>query len=227
MDRPRGEAFAYGIVMQLRAANSRGLAPDRLFDLLVETLYLVGRNGTEPRDPAWEEREARFHEIRREIGDDLMRTYSRMTGLMLIEAARRHGDLFGEINDALGLDHPAYQRNATPYEASRATAEIAVTGLREQIAAGRAIDIQDPNSGTGGMLIAIHDALVRMEPAATRSMHITAWDPDPLCWMMTYVACWIYGIPATLVLGDASARERIRQIDTPAKRHFSARPSGN
>lgn len=124
--------------------------------------------------------------------------------LVLDMEARPFRDLLGPVYMEIGhkIDRQANGEFFTPHEVSALMAELALgPDPRAAFPSDAPLDVHEPAGGTGGMLLAFVETLVRrgVSPAHVR---VTTWDLSATSSYAAFVNLTLYGVPATVVCGD-------------------------
>lgn len=155
---------------------------------------------------------------------DIEREYLKTAGRYKDDELRRMGELLGFVvevldetrSDFLGVAFQnlelASDRGGqffTPDGLSRAVASMTLSGYERR--AGRVLKINEPATGSGGMIIA---AFNELKDADREWVHFTAQDIDIRCFFMTYIQLFLLGISAEVILGNTLAVEELKVWQT-------------
>lgn len=128
-------------------------------------------------------------------------------------------DVLGRVFHDLELHSKWHGQFFTPYELSRALAEVTL-GDREEvdrkIAERGYITALEPACGAGAMIIALAETLKERGVNYQHALHVTAVDIDPKCVHMAYLQFALLGIPAVVVHGNSLSLEEKAHWYTPA-----------
>ena len=129
--------------------------------------------------------------------------------------------LESESQDFLGfvfsLNEFGNSRNGqffTPFSISLLCAKLQITGYEEIIQQQGLVKIMEPACGSGGMIIAVREALLN-KGYNVSSLYAELTDIDELCFFMAYIQISLYGIAARVVHGDTLRSEIYRELYTP------------
>ena len=196
-----------------------------LFRDMVEVFFIAGRNGHEPRDAAWQTREARYMELVAVYGREIFDAFATLLAELHKEARDRHGDLLGEIYQELQANQKGLGQFFTPYQISSLMAQLSFpeSHLLEHIDRHGYLTACEPTCGSGGMIVAIAETIRNLGHEPLQVLRVMAQDIDPVCWQMTYISCWLYRIPAKIILGDTIANEERAVVFSPSWFEAAAR----
>ncbi len=166
-----------------------------------------------------EKREARYMEIVGRYERDVIDTFPKILGevVMALEAAPQ--DILGAVFHELELHNTARGQFFTPYELCRMMAKINV-GTAEDVQA--IIDkrgymtAQEPAVGAGATIIALAEAIQELGINYQQHLHVTAIDVDPRAVHMAYIQFSLMHIPAEIIVGDTLRMEFRESWFTPA-----------
>ncbi len=132
-------------------------------------------------------------------------------------------DFLGSVATQMEVLNSRLGQFFTPYELSRMIAELTLQEAGPTIEANGFITVQEPASGSGGLVIAAADALEKDGFDPSMNMLVNAVDVSPLCFHMTYIQTTLRGIPALVELGDTLRATRETSVWTPPTLPFYAR----
>ena len=103
----------------------------------------------------------------------------------------------------------------TPYNVSKLVAQMTIMEAGALIQEKGFLTVEEPASGSGGMMLAVADVLQEQGFDPTLHMLVSATDISPLCYHMTFLQLTLRGIPAYVTHGDTLRRERFSSAWTP------------
>ncbi|WP_162815051.1 N-6 DNA methylase [Erythrobacter aureus] len=192
-----------------------------LFQDFVSVMYLSLRNGVEPRDDAWQARENEYLEIVGKYDREVVDAMSNFFATVALLAQDDFADHLGEIYMSLETSNKSLGQFFTPYHVSQLMAGITVSSdcIKNAIDEHGYFEMSEPTCGSGGMVIATAEQVVAHGYEVEKHMRVTAQDIDRHCHRMTYIACRLHNIPATVIWGDTIAMEQREVAHTPALYH--------
>lgn len=136
-------------------------------------------------------------------------------GPLVEEMERRpHQDLLGPAYEVLGSPGDRTFRGEfyTPTAVADLAAELQLAGM--QWPEGRPLDVLEPASGSGGMVLALVKAMAHrsIPPAKVR---FECWDVAKTACDMAYVNLTLHGVPARIVWGNSLSGEVRRAWENP------------
>lgn len=167
----------------------------------------------------WEKREEEYKAIAKKHGQETMQAFSELLGMLTIALDENIEDVLGAVYMSGGLGNKSTGQFFTPFHLSLATARLTVP---EDTSIDNPLIINEPATGSGGMIVAAAKVLKDRGVNYQRCMKVVAQDLDWKAVYMTYVQLSLLGIKATVIQGDTLAkREKIppeRVFYTPAKK---------
>ncbi len=103
----------------------------------------------------------------------------------------------------------------TPYHVSKMMSEITGYNLKEELKHKNYITLSEPCSGSGGMVIAFAQTIMKYGFNYQKKLYVEAIDIDENCFKMTYIQLSLLGIPAKVILGDTLAQKFKAELYTP------------
>lgn len=140
--------------------------------------------------------------------------FTKMTGL-LTEAFEQNGfgDLLGEIYMALEIGSKNLGQFFTPYSLSKLCAQLTLD--KKVIESKRYITTSEPACGSGGMIVALADAMHSEGYNPQQLLLANCVDVDQTAAMMCYIQLSLYGIPARVTIGNTLTMKFSRTMLTP------------
>ena len=188
---------------------------ERFADFL-ELATCAIRKTTVPQGPEADTFEERYMNVVARYPPDAIRTMPKLLALTQLAVASGGCDFLGTIAGDLDLLDPKLGQLITPYPVSRLLAEMTLDDPTALIAERGFITLQEPASGSGGMIIAAADVLEKRGFDPTSALYVEALDVASLCFKMTYLQLSLRGIPATVRHANTLSREVFESAWTPA-----------
>ncbi|SAL86663.1 N-6 DNA Methylase [Caballeronia terrestris] len=134
----------------------------------------------------------------------------------LKESVESIADVLRQIFMALDLGSERAGQFFTPYEVSLLMAKMVTVGDGKEIRDRGFITMDEPACGSGGMVVAVAQAMHEAGLNYPTLLHATCTDIDPTCVHMAYVQLSLLGTPATVVHGNSLTLESRDVWHTPA-----------
>lgn len=150
---------------------------------------------------------ARFRQIASGYTAEEMNRFAQILGHLINQLSDGLTDALGQLYMSLDLGNERLGQFFTPYDLSLLAAQMAVGDLTDQLQSRGFITMHEPACGSGGMIIAVADALHRSGVNYQQSMHVSAADLDITAVHMTYVQLSLLFIPAVVAHGDTLTME--------------------
>lgn len=132
-------------------------------------------------------------------------------------------ELSGELSDALGhlymsleLGRDELGQFFTPYDVSRLIASMTCGDIVARLGDQPFVTVSEPTCGSGGMIVALAEAMRSAGLNYQRQLHVTAQDIEATSVHMTYIALSLLHIPAVVVHGNTLTMEVRDRWFTPA-----------
>lgn len=173
------------------------------------------------KDNLYKEREEIYITITKRYTSNELHTMADMTGALAIILEERFGDILGEIYMKSGCGNKNTGQFFTPYHLSYLTARLC---YQNQLKKDEMIEVNEPSTGGGGMMIAIAQIMKENGMDYQRKLHVIAQDLDWNGVYMTYIQLSLLGIKAVVVQGDTLCEpyhkgyDQRRVFRTPAER---------
>ncbi|QEY25806.1 N-6 DNA methylase [Neisseria zalophi] len=163
-------------------------------------------------DGKWEQRENRYHEIRKQYAESDFKQFAEILGVLIVETrGQREQGLFADILGCLymdlGLGNPNSGQYFTPYNISKLMAAIVNQDLAEKLKTDPFVSVLEPTCGSGVNLIAFAENVCSLGYTPTQHMAAVGVDIDALCVWMCFIQCQLYRIPAKIVHGNSLTNE--------------------
>lgn len=153
-------------------------------------------------DKIYNEREDIYLTISKRYSEREMKNFADMGGALAMALEKRFGDILGEIYMQSGCGNKNTGQFFTPYHISYLTAKLAFENKFDHLSENDQIEINEPSSGGGGMMIAIAQIMHENGLDYQRRMHVVAQDLDWNGVYMTYIQLSLLGVRAIVVQGD-------------------------
>ncbi|MEH7904027.1 N-6 DNA methylase [Rhizobium laguerreae] len=166
-----------------------------------------------------EKREARYMEIIGRYERNVVETFPKIMGEVVMALEAGPQDVLGATFHELELHNTARGQFFTPYELCRMMAKITVGSaedLQKHIDRRGYITAQEPAVGAGATIIALAEALKDAGINYQQHLHVVAVDIDPRAVHMAYIQFSLMHIPAQVIVGDTLRLEFREDWFTPA-----------
>lgn len=196
-------------------ASSRRQSMHRVFSDFCELAAIAMSNAVDhaQRDV----REARYMQIVGAYERDEVMRFARMLGELTNWLSCGFADCLGELFMSLELGNSAGGQFFTPFSVSSLMADLTLgNDVAGHIEKQGFITVSEPACGSGGMVLAVGDALQRRGINFQRSMHATAVDIDATAVHMAYVQLSLMHIPALVIQGNTLTLKEWGHWVTPA-----------
>lgn len=191
----------------------------QVFSDFCELAALALRNSVDLRGR--DEREARYLDIIGGYTSEEANRFSELLAKLALEFDAGFSDVLGKLYMSLDLGSDRLGQFFTPYEVSTLVAQMTLGDftkcLDEAKLAGRDyITVNEPTCGSGGMVIALADAMRGAGINYQQAMHVTAQDLEITAVHMAYIQLSLLHIPAVVVHGNTLTLEQRDIWHTPA-----------
>lgn len=195
---------------------SGSYSPYNIFSDWVEMCALAISNGCQLiHDKVWTAREDLYKAVAAKYTEPQLDKFAEMFVLLGDALTEELSDVLGEIYMAAGMGSKYTGQFFTPFHLSELCAKLSIDP--KCLNTDRPIEINEPSSGGGGMIIAackaLHDAGVNYQ----RRLIVTAQDLDWKGVYMTYLQLSLIGCKARVIQGD-TLTEPYDKIRTPKDR---------
>ena len=166
-----------------------------------------------------ETREKRYLDIVKKYKKEELNYFSTALGelTMAAEIYLQHGyikDILGYIYTTGQYYKKAMGQYFTPDNIAIFMTEI-INGDFKQLEKEDFISVSEPTCGSGVMILAFAQNMLKKEINYQNSMFADAWDLDQTCALMAYVQFSIYNIPAIVTHGDSLSLKAYSKWITP------------
>ena len=140
--------------------------------------------------------------------------FAKLAGL-LVMAFEESGycDLLGELYMKMEISSKNLGQFFTPYSVSKVCALLSMD--KKKIERQRYITVHEPASGSGGMVVALADAMHSEGYNPQQQLLAHCVDVDQTAAMMCYVQLTLFGIPARVTIGNTLTMQFSRTMATP------------
>ena len=141
--------------------------------------------------------------------------FPKLLGLTVMALEEKHGDFLGEM--FMESAHGSNQMGQffTPFDISRMMARMEVDGIIDTLKQKPFVKVLEPSGGSGGMIVALDEALKNSGIDTSSKMYVHTTDLDPVAADMCYIHLALLGIPATVVHGNTLSLKTYRALHTP------------
>lgn len=152
-------------------------------------------------DEIWDAREKEYVEVISRYNPEEQQQLSVLFSMLVETMDTYMSDVLGEIYMEGGMGSKSTGQFFTPFNVSEMTARVS---LQDPIASfnGEMMQLNEPSSGGGGMIIAAAKVLKDAGINYQRYLDVVAQDLDWNGVYMTYLQCSLYGIRAIVVQGN-------------------------
>lgn len=124
-------------------------------------------------------------------------------------------DILGELYHNLKLNNKNNGEFFTPMHVSDFMAEIQLTDCEETLKKQGYLSVCEPTCGSGVMVIAFANALMRRGYDVSKCMIAICTDIDSVCVRMCYIQLSLIGVPAVVIHGNSLTVETWNRWYTP------------
>ena len=163
-----------------------------------------------------DEREERYLRIIGEYTPEEAARFAEILTKLTAELGGDLSDVLGQLYMSLELGSDDMGQYFTPFDVSRMIAQMTCTGFDEVLAEQEFITVSEPTCGSGGMIVALADAMRSAGFNYQAQLHVTAQDLERTSVHMTYIALSLLHIPAVVIHGNTLTVEVLDQWFTPA-----------
>ena len=168
--------------------------------VIQNSLYLI-LNGI------WQQREQKYMNIVSKYSPEEMQQMVKMNALLVQAFEEEMSDILGEIYMESGCGNKNTGQFFTPFHVSVLTAQLRIP---DDISEENPFMVNEPSTGSGGMIIAAAKVLKERGLNYQRCMKVVAQDIDWKGVYMTYVQLSLLGIKATVVQGDTLSEPYVK-----------------
>lgn len=104
----------------------------------------------------------------------------------------------------------------TPYPISSMMARMVAGDVNEKLKDQEFVTVNEPACGSGGMIVALAEALKDSGVNYQQKMHAVLQDVDPTSVHMAYIQMTLYHVPAVVIHGNTLSMEQWNHWYTPA-----------
>lgn len=126
-------------------------------------------------------------------------------------------DFLGQIFMNLELGNTRHGQYFTPYNVCYTMSRMTLSDRLSVLTSGERdfITVSDPACGTGGMIVAMAEAMLEAGFNPQKQMMVYCVDIDPVAAMMCYIQLSLMGIPAIVATGNSLTVAIKREMATP------------
>ncbi|MFF2053846.1 N-6 DNA methylase [Leifsonia sp. NPDC058194] len=186
----------------------------QVFRDFCELAALAIRNSVDPHGQT--EREERYLSIARGYTSEEASRFAEALAHLALQLEEGFSDALGHLYMSLDLGNESIGQFFTPYDVGLVIAKMNVGNILGQLAEKEFVTVQEPAVGSGGMIIALADALREEGVNYQQSMHVTARDLDITAVHMTYIQLTLINVAAVVVHGNTLTMEELDTWPTPA-----------
>lgn len=186
----------------------------QVFRDFCELAAIAMRNSVDAR--GYDQREARYLEIVKGYTSEEANRFAEVLAGLALQLEDGFSDALGHLYMSLDLGNESLGQFFTPFEVSRVMARMTVGTLTAQLAEKDFVSVHEPAVGSGGMVIALAEALLEEDVNYQQVLHATCWDVDITAVHMTFIQATLLNIPAVVVHGNTLTMEQHDVWPTPA-----------
>jgi hypothetical protein len=186
----------------------------QVFRDFCELSALAIRNRVDGR--GFDAREERYLQIAEGYTPEEMERFAMAFAELVDDLGAGLNDALGHLYMSLDLGNERLGQFFTPYDVSVLAAKMTVGDVTSRMAGKEFITMMEPACGSGGMIIALADALREEGVNYQKAIHVSAQDLDITAVHMTYVQLSLLHIPALVVHGNTLTLEQRDVWPTPA-----------
>jgi type I restriction-modification system DNA methylase subunit len=164
----------------------------------------------------WEAREARYLDVVGRYSRDEVSRFPELLAYVANELDGGLDDVLGRLYMSLELGNDRLGQFFTPFSVSLLSAKLTLPGLLEQLESRPTISMHEPSCGSGGMVLALAQALLDEGINPQRVLRVEATDLDITAVHMTYVHLVLAHLPADVTHGNTLTQEVHDAWRTPA-----------
>ena len=185
-------------------AMSGQYSPYNIFSDWVELCALSVQNSCYMlRNKIWQDREQRYIDVSRKYSEKEMENFARMFVWLGDALTEEMTDVLGQIYMEAGMGSKYTGQFFTPFHLSELCARMSIDQARiNKMAENGIIELNEPSSGSGGMIIAACKVLRDAGINYQRRLRVVAQDLDWKGVYMTYLQLSLIGCNALVVQGN-------------------------
>ena len=188
-------------IIKMIMAMSGRYAPYNIFSDWIQMCALsICNSCTLIHDNTYQEREQLYIDTARKYTEPEMENFGRMFVWLGNALEENLSDILGEIYMEAGLASKHTGQFFTPFHLSELCARMAID--EKQLEGDGILELNEPSSGGGGMIIAVCKVLLDMGVNFQRRLKVVAQDLDWKGVYMTYLQLSLIGCNAIVVQGD-------------------------
>lgn len=205
-------------LLEMNTASGRRRI-SQVFSDFCELAALAMRNSVDLRGR--DEREARYLLIIGGYSTEEANRFSELLAMLALEFDAGLSDVLGKLYMSLDLGSDRLGQFFTPYEVSSLVAQMTLGDYTKCLDAAKLagrdyLTVNEPTCGSGGMVIAMADALRGAGVNYQQAMHVTAQDLDVTAVHMAYIQLSLLHVPAAVIHGNTLTLEQRDIWHTPA-----------
>jgi hypothetical protein len=159
--------------------------------------------------------EARYmHIVGTYRNKDAIRAYPEL--IVLVSQGIEFGDFLGTVAAEIGALNGDQGQFFTPFEVSYLMAQMLFGDIDETIEAQGYLTVQEPASGSGGMILALAKTMRQRGYNPNTQLFVCAIDISAQCFWMCYLQLALAGIPAQVIRGNSLSLETFETAWTRA-----------
>ncbi len=193
---------------------SGSLSPYRIFTDWVSMMAISISNTCRPlKDKIYMEREEMYLNVSKKYNKEEFKILADMTAALALCLEDKMCDVLGDIYMKSGCGSKQTGQFFTPYHLSYLAASLVYGERIDKLAKAKTLEVNEPSTGGGGMLIAIADVMKSQGVNYQKHLHVVAQDLDWNGVYMTYVQLSLLGIRAIVVQGNTLLEPYLKGYD--------------
>lgn len=186
----------------------------QVFADFCELTAITFRNAVDKH--GYDEREARYMQIIGGYTAEEADRFAELLAKLTLTFENGLSDHLGQLYMSLDMGNDRLGQFFTPYSVSTVMAKMTVGDHKALLADRDFITVSEPTCGSGGMIVALAEALRDVDVNYQQQLHVTAQDVDITAVHMTFIQLTLLHVPAAVVHGDTLTLEQRDVWYTPA-----------
>lgn len=211
-------------IVEIIESISGKYSPHQVYsDWVCMMAMAIANSCTLHRNKVYEERENHYKLVAGKYSSEEFEKLAEAMAYLIKELGNRPRDVLGEIYMTGGFGSKTAGQFFTPFNISELTAMLGYGDGPEKNERGKYM-IHEPSCGSGGMIIATANLMLKKGINYQREVEVVAQDLDRNCVYMCYVQLSFLGMSAVVVQGDTLAEPytdstpESHKLYTPKKR---------
>lgn len=163
-----------------------------------------------------EEKEQQYLKIASKYEKQRLHTICQLPALIIQMLDERPYDVLGQLYMELEIGNKNSGQFFTPPELSQAIAQLNSPDLAETLCQYEFISLQEPACGSGGMILAFIELIIKAGFDPAQKIWVHATDVDPVVSRMCHIQLSLWNVPAKIVIGNTLTQHVEEVLHTPA-----------